>query len=339
MESAAQTEACLKKHKKVPLRWRTLLLPQPAITLAPMTPTRRDTLRHIGTGLATGIAAATGYAAEEPSERSSGPEICCFTKMFQELSYQELAELIAEIGFDGIEGTIRPGGHIEPGAVPDELPKMVEALRSCDRDLTIMASGINEVSNAQSTETVLRTAAELGVKRYRMAYYRYDLKKPLQPQLDDCRAKLKDLAALNRELGIQGLYQNHAGSNYVGAAIWDICELIEDLPREAIASAFDIRHATAEATSSWQINAARAMPLAASVYVKDFQLAEPKLANVPLGEGRVDPKFFKTHRISELAGPVSLHVEYLSRKEPDIVKKGKAAYRRDLSILRKYLGR
>ena len=30
------------------------------------------------------------------------------------LSYDDLAYVIAELGFDGIEGTIRPGGQITP---------------------------------------------------------------------------------------------------------------------------------------------------------------------------------------------------------------------------------
>ena len=214
---------------------------------------------------------------------------------------------------------------------------MVEALRAEGRDLSILASGINEVSADQHTESVLRTAAGLGVKRYRMAYYKYDLSRSITDQLAELKAKLTDLATLNEELGIQALYQNHAGANYVGATIWDICGLIEDLPRESMSLAFDIRHATAEATQSWATLAARAMPLAGAVYVKDCDFGEKKPQHVPLGQGRVSPDFFQDHDITNFPGPISLHVEYIDRKDPDLIAKGTAAHRTDLETLRSLL--
>src|SRR6056297_1584369 len=98
-----------------------------------------------------------------------------------------MARAIAAMGFDGIEGPVRPGGHVVPERVEEDLPKMIEALKSEGLDLTLMTSAINEVSEKQMTEKVLRTAAELGVKRFRMGYYRYDLARPIAPQLDEFR--------------------------------------------------------------------------------------------------------------------------------------------------------
>ena len=294
---------------------------------------RRKSLGILGTGLAAG-ALNPALAAS----KSKGPKICFFTKMFQDLSFDELANLTAELGVAGAEATIRPGGHIEPEAAPDELPKMVAAMRKRGREITIMASGINSATDKkQRAESVLRAAAKLGVKRYRMSYYRYDPKKPLKPQLANFRSELKELAALNRELGIQALYQNHSGAKYVGAPIWDICDLVEDLPREAVALAFDIRHAAVEGGLAWPLHARRALPLAGAVYVKDYVWDGLKVKNVPLGEGRVERKFFKDFKISKFQGPISLHVEYLHRTDPDVAAKGKAAHVADLATLKKWL--
>lgn len=294
---------------------------------------RRKSLGILGTGLA---AAAVGPAFA--AEKKKGPQICYFTKMFQDLTFDELATLTAELGMAGVEATIRPGGHIEPEAAPDRLPEMVAAMRRKKREVTIMASGINSATDKkQHAESVLRTAAKLGVKHYRMSYYRYDLKKPIKPQLANFRSELKELAALNQELGIQALYQNHAGYKYVGAPIWDICDLVEDLPREAVSLAFDIRHAAAEGGLAWPLNARRAMPLTGSIYVKDYVWDGLKVKNVPLGEGRVEKKFFKDFKISRFKGPISLHVEYLHRNEPDVAAKGKAAYAKDLATLKQWL--
>ena len=96
--------------------------------------------------------------AETPKSKN---KICFFTKHLQGLSFDEIASLGAEAGYDGVESPIRPKGHIEPEKVVDELPKYVEALKKQNLELMIMTSGINEVSAEQRTEEILRTAAKL----------------------------------------------------------------------------------------------------------------------------------------------------------------------------------
>ena len=100
-----------------------------------------------------------------------------------------MADVVAEMGFDGIEGTIRPGGQITPEQVPDELPKMMEALRKRKLEMTIMASGVNDPRDKLSLRQ-LEVAAKLGIKRYRMKYFRYDLKRSVARQLDEIRPQL-----------------------------------------------------------------------------------------------------------------------------------------------------
>ena len=92
-----------------------------------------------------------------------------FTKPFQHLTYEEMAKVIAELGFNGIEAPIRPGGHVLPERVEEDLPKMVDALKKHDLEVTIAASGINAVNDEQRTETVLRTLAAHGIGRFRMS--------------------------------------------------------------------------------------------------------------------------------------------------------------------------
>ena len=75
--------------------------------------------------LTTTALAATILNAESCGKQRN--PYCVFSKPLQMLSYDDLADLIAELGFDGIEGTIRPGGQITPEQVPVELPKMMEA--------------------------------------------------------------------------------------------------------------------------------------------------------------------------------------------------------------------
>jgi sugar phosphate isomerase/epimerase len=165
-------------------------------------PTRRSFLQNAS--LLAGSLATTGLTTASAAETRAN-KLCFFTKHLQGLSFDDIASLAVEMGVDGVESPIRPKGHIEPEKVADELPKYVEALKKQNLELTIMTSGINEVSAEQHTEAVLRTAAKLGVKRFRMNYYKYDLAKPIWPQLQEVKPKLKDLIQLCQEVGIQPL--------------------------------------------------------------------------------------------------------------------------------------
>ena len=263
--------------------------------------------------------------------------VCVFTKPFQSLTYDELADKIAEIGVDGIEATIRDGGHIEPKRVPEELPKMVEALAARNLKITVMTSSIND-PNDPVTESVLKTAALLGIRRYRMKYFHYDLNKPIAGQIANFRSQCKELAALNHDFGITGLYQNHAGGKYVGAAIWDLSQVLDGIKPGDIGVAYDIRHATVEGGTSWPITFKMIRPHIDTVYVKDFVWGEgARPTNVPLGEGRVDPKFFAMLAESGFNGPVSLHEEYLDHRDPALVPKHMDAIKKDWSVLKKWL--
>jgi len=260
-------------------------------------------------------------------------KFCAFEKPVMFLNYDETADFFAELGFDGIEAAVRPGGHVLPERVEEDLPKFVEALKKRGLEITILTSGISSVSQPH-TEKVLRTAAKLGIQRYRMDWWSYDLKQPILPQLEALRPKLKELAALNRSLGVTGLYQNHAGASRVGAAVWDIFSLIRDLDPREIGLAFDIRHATVEAGQSWPTVFQLVESHIGVAYFKDFVWEQDKTKNVPLGTGRVDRKYASLLKESSFAGPISLHVEYGEGKDKKIFAD---SFRRDLATLRDWL--
>lgn len=296
-------------------------------------PDRRHFLKSAAAGLAVSpFAAIPAFAKEE-----SRFEFCTFTKPLQSLSYDDTAKAIAELGFNGIEAPVRPKGHVLPERVEEDLPKMVEALKKQNLNLTILTSGINEVSEEQHTEKVLRTAAKLGVKRFRMNYYRYDLKKPLDPQLEEFGAKLKDLIALTDELGIKPVYQNHSGDKYFGAPIWDMAELFSAYTPDQIGVAFDIGHATVEGAKAWPLNYARIRPYIDTIYIKEPAWDDNQLSWGPLGEGVVDQSFFKLIKESDFSGPISLHIEYLGHGDPKIIPAVLKATRENFATLKKLL--
>ena len=261
-------------------------------------------------------------------------KFCAFEKPLQFLSFDELAELMASIGYKGIEAAVRDKGHVLPEKVDQDLPRMHEALQKRGLEISILTSSINSLDSSHA-EKVLRTAAKLGIKRYRLLWYQYDLAKPILPQLDAIRPKLAGLAKLNRELGITALYQNHSGANMVGAPLWDLYSIIKEHDSRDVAFAYDIRHATVEGGLSWPIQFNLIKSHLGAVCVKDFIWEKGKVKNVPLGEGVVDKKFFSMLKETNFNGPISVHVEYLEHSKDK--KALRIAFQKDLATVKSWL--
>lgn len=303
-----------------------------------MTTNRRQFLAASAATLSSATV-AIGSARSVLGQESSTPlknTICVFSKPFNSLSFDELAEQVAAIGYDGIEAPIRRGGHIDPANVVDELPRLVEALAKHGLEITVLTSDVNDPDDPV-TQRVLRTAATLGIKRYRMKYVHYDPKTPVADQLATWHDQFIDLAALNHDFGITAVYQNHAGNKYMGAAIWDLDRVLDGITPSDIGVAYDIRHATVEGGTSWPTTFRMIRDHIDTVYVKDFVWEGTKMKNVPLGEGNINPKFFKMLAASNFTGPISLHEEYINHKDPSLVPQHLAAIKRDLVTLQQMM--
>lgn len=144
------------------------------------------------------------------------------------------------------------------------------------------------------------------------------------------------MAALNREIGIQGLYQNHRGKNYVGGPIWDMVGMLEGIDAKDLGMAFDFAHAAVEGANAWEMNFRRALPHIGAVFFKDYRIQGKQRQACPLGEGMVDPLAGKlVTKLLPLKIPVAIHIEYV--KGGDVVKNTVAAMAKDLDTLGKWL--
>jgi sugar phosphate isomerase/epimerase len=308
---------------------------------------------------AAGVAALPLVAhaqAKAPSKLSAteggqASKICIFSKHLQWLDYQEMARTAREIGFDGIDLTVRPGGHVEPQKVRDDLPKAVEAVRAAGLDVPTITTAVTDPTD-KLTADILETASRAGIAFYRMGYYEYQDSKGIQQTLDEAKPMLRDLVEMNKQYKIAGTYQNHSGPQYVGACVWDLYYLIKDLDPRWIGSQFDIRHATVEGGTVWPVHFRLLREYINTLVAKDFRWARVKGAwqpeNCPLGEGMVDfPRFFKMLRSGGPAGIADLfclHLEYplggaengarrLTGDKQQVID----AMRKDLQFLRKSL--
>lgn len=306
---------------------------------------RRKFLQHVSAAsLATPVFASALRAAPAAQSQTEWP-IAIFEKVFEGLSYEELADAMEKIGADGVEATIRPGGHIEPAAAKDEVPKMSAALKARGKRIVIAATHVGSVDAPQS-ESLLRTLASEGVTHYRMNHYRYDLTQPIMPQLANFTAMARDLAAMNKEVGIQGLYQNHSGATakrgYVGALGFDVATMLDGIDPDHLGLAMDTRHLCKDTGSSWPVALAACKPHIRSIYVKDGTWKGERgdqYENVPLDTGFVNETVFQSIRAGVKPMPLAIHMEWLGYRvfPKDEIPQAIEACQRDIKTLRRWL--
>lgn len=237
-----------------------------------------------------------------------------FTKVLQDLDYPKTAQTAVDLGWDGIELPLRAKGHVLPDKVEDDLPRMVEALKARGLEVLVAATDIKAADDPHAAK-VLRALAKQGIRLYRHGGFKYKEGIPVAKQLDEFRAKLKDLAGLNKEIGVTGLYQNHSGNGYVGASVWDIHEMIKDLDPRTFGVHFDIGHATVEQGLSWPTAFSLVKERVGAVIVKDFYWRHTpgqgaRTVWVPIGQGSIHPKFFGMLKASGFAGSITMQFEY-----------------------------
>jgi L-ribulose-5-phosphate 3-epimerase len=159
---------------------------------------------------------------------------------------------------------------------------------------------------------------------------------------------MMELSDLNRKYKIHGGYQNHAGTR-VGGPVWDLHEILSELPPEFIGSQYDVRHAMVEGTSTWILGMRLIAKHIKTLAIKDFTWqtlnGKPQAVTVPLGEGMVNwDLYFKTVKELNIIGPFTLHIEYpflekgeekltLTQQQEIIVRKLK----KDVDFLNSYL--
>ena len=246
------------------------------------------------------------------SKAGKAPYICIFSKLLQWLGYRDMALLAAEIGFTGIDLTVRKGGHVLPENVKRDLPLAVEQIRDVGLEVPMITTGITQADDPYSRD-ILETAGKLGIGKYRPGWYRYKKDMKVRDSIANARKQLAQLQGINEANNIAASYQNHSG-RYVGGSGWDLLEIIEGLDPRWVGVQFDIRHAVVEGPETWPMVLEVLAPWINTVDIKDFTWDasdKSRVANVPLGQGLVPlDAFLKKLKELDVREDFSIHYEY-----------------------------
>jgi sugar phosphate isomerase/epimerase len=278
---------------------------------------RRDFLKMTGTGLVGGFllpGLAVGNTLAAEASVMKFPNIHLFSKVLQFLDFAELADTAFALGLNGLDLTVRPGGHVDPDHFERDLPVAIKAMNEAGLSCEMMVTNIVSAENRRDYD-LLALARSLGVKSYRTGGLRYDESTHAMTSVEQYSHQLAALAEWNREIGITGMFQNHSGEKKFGAAVWDLYLVLKDLDPDYLGCQFDVRHATTDGGLMWPDSFRLVKPYIRSVIFKDFKWAmidgNWRLVNTPFGQGMVDfRRYFRMLKDTEMDYPVSLHCEY-----------------------------
>lgn len=322
---------------------------------------RRDFLQAAGVvtaaavpGLPRRATAATTTATSlpatpAPEKTPATLQVCVFSKHLHWLGWEAMAQTAAEIGFDGVDLTLRDGGHVLPERAAQDLPKVAEIIRKAGLTLPTVTTGIVDVRTPHA-ESVLRAIGDAGIPCYRWGGFRYVDNKSIPERLAELKQDAARLAEMNQKYKVCAMYHTHSGSE-VGASIWDLWLVLKDLDPSRVGVNFDVAHATIEGGLGGWINSTRLVsPWMRGIAIKDFKWGQNAKGEwrpqwCPLGEGMVNFKrFFPMLRDAKFSGPVQVHYEYgLGGAESGAKvlttdkSKVTAAMRKDLVMLKNWL--
>ncbi len=238
-----------------------------------------------------------------------------FSKHLAELGWTDLGTAVRQAGFDGVDLTVRPGGHVLPARVTEDLPRAVAAIRDAGSQVAMLTTGLTRPDDPAARATFAGGAARSGVPRLKAGYYRYAFA-DVRRELAEATTAFHALVGMAAEAGVVLAYHNHSG-DYVGATGVGRAAMIEGQPPTATGLYFDVRHATVEGgLGGWRAAIQMAAPHLRMLAIKDFYWEKGangrwRVVDCPVGDGMVDWKAFGAElRAAKFSGPMSLHVEY-----------------------------
>jgi L-ribulose-5-phosphate 3-epimerase len=291
-------------------------------------------LAGISAGAAARLARSQARGGGAMTKRLT-PAVCLYSKVLSKVGVLDLPMILQSLGFDGVDLSVEPGGHILPDKADYHLMPALEAFTGIGLDVPMLTTGLVRAQDKDSQE-VLGLATYIGVPFFRPGHWKCTGSVQIEMQLPFVQRDIANLAQLGRYTKMaMGVHNFMDGAE--GAAIADINRVIRPLDPQWVGYDFDVAYATMEGgTAGIEGPFAVALPRLKMVTVRDFKWNGPEggprqSKPCPLGDGVVDfPKFFAALSKARFTGPITLPVDHSPTGEV-------AAIKHDLEFVRKQI--
>ena len=247
-----------------------------------------------------------------------------FSKSLVSLPIPEAGKVIKNLGFEGVDLTVRPGGHVQPEEVMRALPEAVRILKDLGLAVPLLTTSITRASDPAAKD-ILESAGKLGTREIKLGYWPYKGFGHYSEGLDAMARDLDGIENLARNTGVRANLHTHSG-NYMTAVPFAIWQLIKDRDPKAIGAYLDPGHMTLEwSQSGWKMGLDLLSSRLSVLAIKDIALSPSEPGGtrsgasrvrsrpilVPLGEGLVPwEEVMVCLRQIGFKGWASVHSEY-----------------------------
>lgn len=273
-------------------------------------------------------------------------EIVLFSKMLGrtgDLPVEEIGPVIADLGFDGVDLTVRPGGHVEPPNAATRLPAVVEMLSEVGLSVPLITSDITHADQAHAAD-IFGAADDAGVDHLKLGYWPYAGFGSLDDGLAAFATDVASIRELSESHAVTPAIHTHSGDFLTAnpALLWDV---LASTGPSTLGLYVDPGHLVTEGgRSSWEMTLDRVREYVSIVSIKDFAWEQTVTAGestwrhrwVPIGDGLVPwAEVAACLDAIEFDGPVSLHSEYPVANLDEMIER----IEQDFTVLEGIMGR
>jgi sugar phosphate isomerase/epimerase len=245
-------------------------------------------------------------------------QLMLFSKHLGDLDVAAAGRVIAELGFAGVDLTVRPRGHVLPENARAQLGPAVHTLRDIGLDVPLVTTGITSADDPYAVD-IFEEAAAAGVPNLKLGYWRYAGFGTIHSAVEDAARDLDGIEALAARTGVRAVIHNHSG-NFVSAYAPVVWQLIADRDPAAIGAYVDPGHLVVEGgLGGWRIGLDLLRDRIAVAAFKDYLWQAEQddghthmaRTAVPLGKGMVPwTEVLDCLRQAAFDGWISVHREY-----------------------------
>jgi len=307
--------------------------------------TRRTAISALGATawLARPAVPQTIGGGPPPKAPVAGPVICAYSQNLAKVEYPELGAIAEQMGYDGVDLTVREGGHVSPRVLNVDLVRAIESVRGTGLELPMITTSITSATDP-AAYPILAITGRTSVHLYRTGQWAYGAGDPAR-RIGQIRNDLLNLVFLSQRSEMTAMISNRAGGNF-GESIWDTHSVIGDMDPRWIGYCYDPSQAVTAGnaagnaagnppgnTAGWEVGLRLALPRLKAVALQDCVWTKSgaawRMEMCPLGEGMVDwARFFRILADAKFNGPMTVHYEYRAQDELSAMKK-------DLDFVRK----
>ncbi len=109
----------------------------------------------------------TPDVADAHLKAGARPLLCVYSGCLAKIPYAQLSEIVGQMGYDGVDLTVMPGGHVDPGKYMVDLDRAFQTFQDAGLELPMVTTSFTSPSQPYAY-AILYVSGELGARFCRL---------------------------------------------------------------------------------------------------------------------------------------------------------------------------